>query len=83
MSAETSDYMVTVQGCDDSTKAVVALTADEREVLNRVAAELNSLSSNSCMPRMAVKPFSDATADDLDHYNDLVARRAESTEDLT
>lgn len=55
MSDEKRDYTIKATGCDDSTTVTLALTADEAEVIGRVAQAVTEASEFSCMPRLKIQ----------------------------
>lgn len=51
-----SEYLITLSGCDDSTRAVIELTDREHEVMQRVAEAVNARSRYGCQPEIEIKP---------------------------
>lgn len=49
-------YLVTTEGCDDKTYAIVELTPTELKVVQRVSAAIN-VRADGCHPYLHVKPF--------------------------
>jgi hypothetical protein len=62
-------YAITVDGCDDSTIAVVALTEQEADLLRRISERVTANSHYGCQPRMALH-----LATDEDIENDREAQ---------
>jgi hypothetical protein len=48
-------YRIKAEACDDETVVTLSLTADEAEVVCRVAEAITAASEVSCMPRMFVQ----------------------------
>lgn len=49
------EYEITVIGCDDDNTVSMELTAQEYELIDRLAALLYARSTNCCMPVMEIK----------------------------
>jgi hypothetical protein len=64
----TAEYLITVAGCDASTRAIVALTDDEVAFVRRFVDTVNARSQYNCQPTTSVRPLADALADpDSEH----------------
>lgn len=48
-------YIVSVDGCDDSTAIIQELTLEEYELLNTIAEKITNASEYGCMPTMEIK----------------------------
>lgn len=55
-----SRYIVTVEGCDDTTYVAVELTDDEAVAVSRVAAATVAKSWNGCQPVMTITTYESA-----------------------
>lgn len=49
---ETTEYLICLAGCDDSTRFLMDLTDQEKECIDRLIALANQASEYSCMPSM-------------------------------
>ena len=56
---ETKKYVITVDGCDDSTEIIKELTLEEYELLVDVSAEITDASEYTCMPRMEITEYNE------------------------
>ena len=56
---ETKKYVITVDGCDDSTEIIKELTLEEYELLVDVSAEITDASEYTCMPRMDIIKYNE------------------------
>lgn len=49
-------HLITLQGCDDTTRVTVELTETETRTAERIAAATRLASEYNCQPRMHVGP---------------------------
>jgi hypothetical protein len=61
-----SEYLVCIDGCDDSTYALVELTDAEAEAVARAFAATNARSFVNCQPKALLMPKDDAPSYDLE-----------------
>lgn len=59
-------YLITTQGCDDSTHSLVELTDEQAEGLRIASAAINERAVSCCMPRLRIKNESDSTASEIE-----------------
>ena len=52
--SDTRKYEITVTGCDDETVVSMELTAQEHELIDRLADLISTRSEYSCMPVMDI-----------------------------
>jgi|GEM_PF-3606675 len=57
-------FLVTLSGCDDKTKALVRLSADEAETLRKALAAVSSCSTCGCQPRGSIQDVPDDYQED-------------------
>lgn len=53
--SNTRKYEITVTGCDDETVVYMELSAQEYELINRLADLISTRSAYSCMPVMDIE----------------------------
>ena len=56
-------YLITVDGCDDTTSFELDLTPEELVVAQRIADKCTETSTYGCMPRMTVTQAEEPTDD--------------------
>ncbi len=49
-----AEYLITLKGCDDTTRVVMDLDVDEAELVRRIAAATVVSSEFDCQPRLAI-----------------------------
>jgi len=68
-------YLVQLNGCDDTTKALVELSQDDAETVQRVLAAVSSCSGYGCQPTGVLAPWMGAPPEGEDFkyvdYDDL------------
>lgn len=52
-------FLVTLSGCDDSTKALMRLSADEAETLRKALVAVSTCSEYGCQPRGSLRDVPD------------------------
>lgn len=68
-----TDYHISVSGCDDSTEIVLNLDEPQISTFRKISDRLNERSSYGCMPKIAIR---EATADDITNDTEAIAEIA-------
>lgn len=66
-------YVISAEGCDDSTRALIELDDAEVAIVRRVTDALNARSTYGCQPVVQIKAEADASAYEIESATEPIA----------